>query len=154
MKVEDLGLTGFALTAAQEFATFFPEAIFTSGRRSKVDQARAVAQDVLLDRDFIKKTYRDGVVCREAQAWVENATAPLTLERIEAGLLEVFQSCSDIDLSHFSKHLGGMAFDVHPVTTADGDAMKLMLYALATQYGGKFLEREGKLIRWHWEATA
>lgn len=154
MKVEELGLTGMALAAAQEFSDDFPDADYTSGRRGLEAQAHAVAEDVLLDRDFVKNTYREGVVKDAVQAWIENATQPLTQDRLAAGILAVLQTFSDDDLAHFSIHLSGEAFDVRPVFTPRGLLMKARLYELATIYGGKFLEHEGKLIRWHWQAKA
>jgi hypothetical protein len=61
---------------------------------------------------------------------------------------------TDTTLASLSRHLSGYAFDVLPLVGHQGEARVKLLHSMATFYGGKFLEHEGGLVRWHWEAIA
>jgi hypothetical protein len=78
----------------------------------------------------------------ELLAWANSQSA------IQAGLLEVFESLGDEELGRLSKHLSGEAFDIHPMVDGpNANAVKASIRALSGL--GKFLEKEGGLVRWH-----
>lgn len=143
---EALGLRGFALAGARVLKETHPSVVFTSGRRSAVDQARAMAQNVVRNRRWIAQTYRATPVSRACQAWVDAHPQAKNVPQLTAGLIEVFDRLPDVELCRISRHLTGDAFDVQPVTT-DADAIKATIRGLLGL--DKFLEREGGLVRWH-----
>ena len=119
---------------------------FTSGRRSKADQARAMAGNVVLNRQWIEQTYAAGTLRTKCQKWVDENPTKTTQDEVAEGLLSVLDAATDAELGSFSRHLSGLAFDVQPVTE-DADAIKKSIRALAGL--DKFLEMEGGLVRWH-----
>ncbi|MDQ2778661.1 MAG: hypothetical protein M3Y32_03780 [Pseudomonadota bacterium] len=119
---------------------------FTSGRRSKADQPRAMASNVLKNRKWIAETYKDTPLRASCQKWVDDNPDKKTQADIAAGLLTVLASATDEQLGGFSRHLSGMAFDVQPVDT-DAEAIKKTLRELPKLEF--FLDSEGGLVRWH-----
>jgi hypothetical protein len=145
-EIEALDLGATARTAAYELKKAHPSVKFTSGRRGKEDQARAMSQNVAKNRKWIAETYKKSTVRDKCQEWVDANTDKKTAKEIEAGLLSVFNSVTDEELSKISKHLSGDAFDVQPVDK-DADAIKKTLRGLSGL--DKFLDTEGGLVRWH-----
>jgi hypothetical protein len=119
---------------------------FTSGRRDKGEQARAMASNVVENRNWIKETYVSTTVSDACQKWVDDHKEKKTKDEIAEGLLSVLDGQTDADLAKLSRHLSGDAFDVQPVET-DADAIKKTIRGLAGL--DKFLEKEGGLVRWH-----
>ncbi len=146
--IEALNLSDTAKNAAYKLKAQFPKVIFTSGRRDKAAQASAMASNVVQNRNWIKQTYIDSDAIRACQQWVDDNPDKVTRADIAAGLEAVLDGLTDAQLSHVSKHLSGDAFDVQPVTE-NADAIKQMLRTLTQQAGGKFLDKEGGLLRWH-----
>jgi hypothetical protein len=144
--IEALDLRGAARTGAYALKKAHPSVRFTSGRRDKADQARAMASNVVLNRKWIEETYATSPVSKLAQKWVDDNPDKKSQDDIAAGLLSVFEAASDADLARLSKHLSGDAFDVQPVET-DADAIKKTIRGLTGL--DKFLEKEGGLVRWH-----
>lgn len=144
--IEALDLASVARKAAYALKRLHPEVVFTSGRRDKVGQARAMAANVLRNRQWIVQTYLASPVCTACQKWVDENPAALTQDAIQQGLIGVFDSIGEAELGRISKHLSGEAFDVQPVA-ANADAIKASIRALAGLT--KFLDREGGLERWH-----
>jgi hypothetical protein len=146
------GLVGRALLAAQAFTAAHPDAVITSGKRGLVEQAQAMARNtVAAGRRWISLTYSRSDVRIALQTWLDAHPNAKTEGEIANGLLSVLRRFSRAKLAGLSKHLCGLAFDVQPVDGERGEAMKQTLRELAAKYGGKFLEREGGLIRWHIE---
>ncbi|MDB5812935.1 MAG: hypothetical protein JWM03_1698 [Rhodocyclales bacterium] len=145
-EIEALDLAATARTAAYALKKAHPAVKFTSGRRDKQDQARAMASNVVKNRKWIEATYKDSPLRKKLQDWVDNNPDKKTQADIQAGLSSVFDSVGDDELGKFSKHLSGMAFDVQPVTQ-DADAIKKTIRGLAGL--DLFLEMEGGLERWH-----
>ena len=56
--IEKLDLEPAARAAAYELKRLHPGVVFTSGRRDKVGQARAMASNVVKNREWITQTYR------------------------------------------------------------------------------------------------
>jgi len=144
--IEALNLRGAARKAAYALKKAHPAVKFTSGRRNKDDQARAMASNVVLNRTWIEETYAASSVSRACQRWVDKNPDKTTKEDIQAGLLSVLTAATDAQLALLSKHLSGDAFDVQPVET-DADAIKKTIRRLKGL--DRFLEKEGGLVRWH-----
>lgn len=144
--IEALNLRATARAAAYALKKAHPSVKFTSGRRNKADQARAMASNVVHERKWIERTYKAGVVSKACQKWVDDNPDKKTKAEIAAGLLSVMDAAADGDLAKLSKHLSGDAFDVQPVE-ADADAIKKTIRGLKGLE--KFLDKEGNLVRWH-----
>jgi hypothetical protein len=144
--IEALRLRGAAREAAYALKRAHPSVRFTSGRRSKDDQARAMASNVVKNRNWIGQTYKPGVVSKGCQQWVDDHPEAKTKEQIAAGLLSVMNGASDADVGKVSKHLSGDAFDVQPVDV-NAEAIKATIRGLTGL--DKFLDKEGGLVRWH-----
>ena len=144
--IEALNLRGAARKGAYAVKKKHPSVKFTSGRRNKEDQARAMASNVVLNRDWIEETYASSKVSKACQKWVDDNPGKTTKEDIQEGLLSVLNAATDSQLAMLSKHLSGDAFDVQPVDT-DAAAIKKTIRGLKGL--DRFLEKEGGLIRWH-----
>ena len=145
-EIESLDLADTAKKAAYALKKKHPSVKFTSGKRTKQDQARAMSGNVVSNRKWIEETYTKSSLRDECQKWVDDNPEKKTQQEIERGLLEVFNKHADKTLGIFSKHLSGMAFDVQPVTE-DADEIKMTIKGLEGL--DKFLDREGGLVRWH-----
>jgi hypothetical protein len=145
-EIEALNLAETARKAAYALKKAHPSVKFTSGRRSKEDQARAMASNVVNNRKWIEQTYANSPLRKKCQEWVDNNPSKKTQAEIADGLVSVFNTVTDADLGKFSKHLSGEAFDVQPVDK-DAEAIKKTIRGLAGL--GKFLDTEGGLVRWH-----
>jgi hypothetical protein len=141
-----LNLRGAAKQGAYALKKAHPSVRFTSGRRGKADQARAMASNVIHNRNWIKETYVSTKISRACQKWVDDHPDETSKEDIAAGLLTVMNDHSDDQLALLSKHLSGDAFDVQPVE-ADAAAIKKTIRGLKGL--DRFLEKEGGLVRWH-----
>ena len=62
---------------------------FTSGRRGKDDQARAMASNVVKNRKWIEQTYRRTEVSARCQNWVDANPDRKTQKEVQEGLLSV-----------------------------------------------------------------
>jgi len=118
-----------------------PGVVFTSGRRSIPQQARAMARNTLSQRNFIAETYADCAAKRALVAWLEAHPHTRTLPQIAAGFEAVLNALPAAELLHISRHLTGRAFDVKP-----GSCTQEAALALRPE---KFLTREAGLARWH-----
>ena len=145
-EIEALSLSATARTAAYALKKAHPTIHFTSGRRDKADQARAMAGNVVKNRKWIEETYKASPLRTKLQDWVDKNPEKKTKADIGDGLLSVFNDATDEELGKFSKHLSGDAFDVQPVD-ADADAIKKTIRGLAGL--DLFLDTEGGLVRWH-----
>ena len=145
LAIEGLDLAPTAKNAAYELKKKHPAVIFTSGRRSKGDQARAMAGNVVQNRKWIEQTYAKSTAREKCQKWVDDNPDKKTKDEVETGLAGVLDQLTDAELALVSKHLSGDAFDVQPVDT-DADKIKETLRDL-TKDKGKFLDTEGGLSR-------
>jgi hypothetical protein len=145
-EIEALDLAPTAKKAAYELKRAHPSVIFTSGRRNKRDQARAMSENDILNRGWIEQTYAKTIASDNCQKWVNENPDKTTQYEIEEGLANVIDALPDAELARLSKHLSGDAFDVQPVTE-DAEKIKATIRSL---HGLKlFLDMEGGLIRWH-----
>ena len=143
MTIEEMDLTPIAENAARILFAKHPTLEFTSGRRSKFQQAHAMANNVVKNRKWIGQTYLAGA---KLQRWVDTHPQAKTVDAITAGLAEVIQGMADEECNKISRHLTGRAFDVRPVTV---NAAKIKADIRALPGLHKFLDKEGGLIRWH-----
>jgi hypothetical protein len=145
-EIEALDLALTAKIAAYALKKAHPGVIFTSGRRNKRDQARAMSENVILNRKWIEQTYAKTPARDNCQKWVDDHPGKTTQQEIEAGLASVIDALPDAELARLSKHLSGDAFDVQPVIE-DAEQIKATIRSLP---GLKvFLDMEGGLVRWH-----
>jgi hypothetical protein len=149
--IGNLNLRATARSAAYALKLKHPQVIFTSGRRGKTDQARAMSQNVVGQRDWIRATYAVNKASQACQAWVDAHPEAQTAAAIEAGLTSVFNTLSDTELSQLSRHLSGDAFDLQPMEP-DTAGIKDTVRALPGLR--QFLEKEGNFVRWHAEFEA
>jgi hypothetical protein len=145
--IEALALRGRARIAAYALKKAHPTVVFTSGRRSLIDQARAMAQNVSKNRKWISETYAASTLGARCQRWLDINAKKTSQADIQQGLLDVLKAATDTERGHLSKHLSGDAFDVQPVTD-DAEAIKRTLRKLVKPRG-RFLDVEGGLVRWH-----
>jgi hypothetical protein len=142
-----LDLVGNAKAGAETLLATHPEVVFTSGRRGVEDQARAMAGNVVSNRDWIEQTYAQSDQRTELQNWVDSHPEATTKAQIQEGFTTIMNAWSDETRGKFSKHFGGLAFDVKPIAGDAGIPVKTTIKSLAGLQ--KFLEKEGGLVRWH-----
>lgn len=145
-EIEALNLASVARKAAYALKKAHPSVRFTSGRRDKADQARAMAANVAKNRKWIEQTYARTSLRTRCQAWLDKNPDKTATDEIAAGLLTVLEAASNRELGYLSKHLSGEAFDVQPVQT-DVEAIKKTIRGLPGL--DRFLDTEGGLVRWH-----
>lgn len=147
MRIDELNLEPVAQRGAELLLAAHPWITFTSGRRSPVDQARAMAQNVAKNRMWIIQTYRPSQLIGRMQLAIERSPGVITVPDIANLLLDAMLGVPAAELMALSRHLTGMAFDVQPVHGRRGMAVK---QTIATLPGlDKFLDHEGGLERWH-----
>jgi hypothetical protein len=146
-KTEDLDLVDYAKEAADILIAKHPEVVFTSGRRSVEDQARAMSGNVVKNRKWIEQTYAAKAERAALQKWVDDHPAANTAAAIAAGLAGVMKDWTAEQKSRLSRHFSGQAFDVQPVPGPAGEKIKETIRTLPNLR--KFLESEGGLVRWH-----
>jgi hypothetical protein len=145
-EIETLDLADTARKAAYELKKAHPSVQFTSGRRGKDDQARAMASNVVENRKWIEQTYASSPLRTKCQKWVDDNPDKKTQAEIAEGLVSIFNGSTDAELGKLSKHLSGEAFDVQPVEE-NAEAIKTTIRGLSGL--SKFLDKEGGLVRWH-----
>lgn len=142
-----LNLAKVAEDAAILLAVKHPAVRFTSGRRGVIDQARAMSQNVVKNRQWIAKTYTPTAESQRLQLWVSRNPQADTAGEIQAGLAAIMAGWTDAEKGNLSKHFSGEAFDVQPISGPAGTAIKASIRKLPGL--AKFLEKEGGLVRWH-----
>lgn len=146
-RVTTLDLAPAARDAALLLTVQFPAVRFTSGRRAVPDQARAMAGNVVKNRQWIAQTYVPTAESQRLQLWVSRNPQADTAAEIAAGLAGIMANWTDAEKAHLSKHFSGEAFDVQPVPGPAGTPIKAAIRKLPGVK--KFLEKEGGLVRWH-----
>lgn len=144
-------LQGVAADVARELAKKFPEMVITSARRTISDQARVMAQNEVRERRWVERTYATTRPAQECAAW--SAQHPkATQDELFLAFSRIIAAFSPEELRKLSRHLTGEAFDVKPVSGERGEELLHALKDWAVQKQGKFLDREGGLVVWHWQA--
>jgi hypothetical protein len=145
-KVDALNLNDVARRAAEALLQAHPTVVFTSGRRSINDQARAMAGNVAQNRKFIVQTYGSVAERDELQKWVDDHPEANTSAAIAAGLEGVMNAWPAERQLRISRHLVGAAFDVQPV---EQNAAAIIATIKSLPNLRKFIDKEGGLTRWH-----
>jgi hypothetical protein len=142
-------LVGNAARAAAALQTAYPGVVFTSCRRTRSDQASAMAANEEQDHAWISETYVGSDVEQACQAYCA-AHPNLGQSDLAAGLLAILNGFSDTALHKLSYHLAGQAFDVQPGSCDVSAFASLVSQATgAGELSCKFLPKEGGLTRWH-----
>lgn len=148
LSVDDLDLAATAKAAALSLQAQFPNDVkFTSGRRSIERQASAMAPNIVKNRKWIEQTYKASPQRAALQTWVDDNPAATTAASIEAGLQSVMNSWTEAQQRNFSRHITGDAFDVQPVSGAQGERIKQAIAKLPKLNWHTF--QEGGLEIWH-----
>jgi peptidoglycan hydrolase-like protein with peptidoglycan-binding domain len=149
--VEKLNLRPIAREAAYELKRRHPQIVFTSGRRDKMGQARAMAENCVGHPSWISETYAPNKASQACQKWVLDNPQAQTVQEIAAGLLSVMNVLTDTELGQMSRHLSGDAFDIQPIEPDDNNVKG----TIGTLSGLRhFFDKEGGLVRWHAEFNA
>lgn len=156
--IDDLGLDPDTRMVADALLKECPYTEFTSGARSIEDQARAMAQNTVNNRNWILETYMVSPCSAALVHWLLTNPQKTSLADIESGFLLVLGAYSSRELQRLSKHIvpngtidQARAFDVLPVKGTHGERICSNLRKQALAKGGKFLEKEGSLVRWHFQ---
>jgi hypothetical protein len=146
--IKALNLEPQAEQAAVSLRQASPGVIFTSGRRSLADQARAMASNVVGGggKNWVTNTYAHSAVRDAIQAWINKNWSQVKSNReaVANGILEILNANVPASYS-FSRHLTGLAFDVQPGSTTEKAINALH---------GHFIKNEGGLVRWHIDFNA
>lgn len=146
MTIEELGLHPVAKNGAEMLVRHFPDVVFTSGRRDKWGQAKAMASNVLDAASWVRKTY---IHPEPYQGIVE-----IRLAGLSEHFYGIMMRMSDVEVSRISKHLGGLAFDIDPTPWVNDDELneggkELLAFIKTVPKVEKVLTREGGLPRIH-----
>lgn len=147
-------LQGDAKDVATRYLEAFPDALLLSGGRSAEEQAWAMARACFKKRDFILgdeagrgAVYRWSVGASLLHRWsIAHPHAPLS--DIAVAFATILHRLTPAQREAVSMHFAGAAFDPKVGT----EAQRLWLHAEAARLGGTFLEEEGGLTQWHWQA--
>jgi hypothetical protein len=146
--IKALDLEPQAEQAAVSLRQASPGVIFTSGRRSLADQARAMASNVVGGggKNWVTNTYAHSAVRDAIQAWINKNWSQVKSNReaVATGILQILNANVPASYS-FSRHLTGLAFDVQPGSTTEKAINALH---------GHFIKNEGGLVRWHIDFNA
>ncbi|MGB3431873.1 hypothetical protein [Achromobacter sp.] len=146
--IAELDLTPSAKAGAEALLAQFPSHVkFTSGRRDIADQARAMAPNVLKERRWIEKTYKDTPQRAALQAWVDANLQATDAATIAAGLEAIMRSWTAAQQRNFSRHFLGDAFDIAPIAGDIGKQIKDAIPKLPRYQWHTF--DEGGLEIWH-----
>jgi hypothetical protein len=133
--------------------TKYSQITFNSGKRDATEQASAMAANVVEDRTGYFATYKATDLAKQLQDWVDKNPKAKDQATIAAGLKSVMDTWEKKDLLRLSKHLTGEAFDMQPIESdKQAAAIKKDAKEMAQKEGSEgsdFLEKEGKLTRWH-----
>ncbi len=161
-------LAGDAKDVATETCRRFPKSVITSSRRDIQRQALSMAANCVKQRTWIlgdahaeppiKATYKWSKAAMLCHNW--SVSHPDAREHeLAAAFVHELERLPLDELAKMSKHLapataGARAFDLRPDHSPQGLECKAFLHAEAARRGGTFLEREGNLEIWHWQAKA
>jgi len=151
MTLGELGLDFDTHAVAAALVEACPWVNFTSGRRTVIEQARAMAENTVKRRDWISLTYLPSPVSSALSAWVLATPEAKSVNALLSGFLPIMRKFSPEDLGKLSRHLDGRAFDVEPQQGRPGEKICGFLRAAAQSRNGKFLEREGGIQIWHFQ---
>lgn len=151
LDISRLGLVGPVHEFAVRLIEHHSDVEFTAGRRSKEEQAAAMATNIVVskNRNWISDTYRPTSASKKLQWWLTQHPAAKSRDEIAAGLLSIMDNLVPQSLEKLSKHFTGKAVDVRPVAELHGAIILQTIKSLCDEMKLKLIEREGGLVRWH-----
>lgn len=160
MAIARLSLNAQAHACAVAIAQQHPDVVFTSGRRTRDDQARAMARNIVQDREFRaanpktkRKPYLDiylaHTVIASIKRWLREHPKAVTAAEIEHGLKQVFAGMTDTEMTKLSRHFSGNAFDIAPVDGMRGQMILATIKREVSERGARLIENEGGVRVWH-----
>lgn len=141
LTIAQMKLSPFARQGAEMMQRKYPEIVFTSGRRDVFAQARAMAQNVLMERDWLVKTYKPGPVLSTLQMCVLDNPQAQTVPQLADLFYEAMLGFPTDVLMGFSRHFTGDAWDAQWPGEALAPAMCADVLSLPHLH--KLLTREG-----------
>ena len=141
---QSLYLTATANAAARILADLGAE--FTSGHRDLRRQARAMAVNTCLQRNWVGVTYQHG---SQVQRWIDENPRVVTIQDLAEGIYRIIAALPPGQ--QISRHLlmPCPCFDVQPRQDAIG--IKILQTIPTLPRLRHFKEKEGDLTRWHCE---
>jgi hypothetical protein len=127
LRIEQLQLVPIAERGAQMLQSAHPEFCFTSGRRTILQQAEAMAVNVCKNRKWIEQTY---LHAQFLQAVVDQHPEATTVDQVTQVLFDALLPCTPDELDLVSKHFTGHAFDGRWVEGPDGEAILATCWSL------------------------
>lgn len=157
-------LSGDAREVGTELCRRWPDTVITDSRRSPQTQALRMAKNCAVNRFWIlgkpdsgqKPVYKWSVGVQRCHDWsVRHQAAPM--QDIAAAFVMILNGLPLDELARISKHLapvtaGARALDIRAVHDDTRAARLAYLHGEAAARGGTFLETEGGLEIWHWQA--
>lgn len=146
------GLVGNALLALTEIKARCPGAVLLSGKRTRTEQARAMAENCVAagSEKWIADTYKWS---RVSSACIDSAGVSFrhlkkpSIDAVTLAIAAAMALFSDEQLAALSSHMTGRAFDLKPgdsfVTSVTREVVK--------KFGGELITNEGGLNRLHAE---
>jgi len=176
--METYGLKGDALAVAQLAIAKHPWTKVTSGKRTREEQADAMAANETKRKGWIAATYVDSGPKRAVLDALD-MVKPRNRTVMYVAILGVLRLFSDDELRALTAHANGEAFDLQPelrqvaageklapgapvevrpdgtrwTLTERASLLAVTLQEQAIARGGRFLVVEGGLIRLHWQAA-
>jgi hypothetical protein len=175
-------LEGDARAVGEDLVRRWPTAVIVSSRRDVEHQAAAMAGNCIRQRDWILGndhtvgTYRWSKAAQLCHDWSLSHVDANGYE-LAAAFAHLLNALPVSELVKLSRHLapvtaGAHALDVRPMLTALGESqaatwrhgqpypemsdvgreVHAFLQAEAVARGGLFLESEGNVVVWHWQA--
>lgn len=153
-------LRGSAKAAATELDRAYPQCVMTSGLRSADAQAQADAKNCFSNPEYLK--LHSGAVKDRLQAALTALGSSPSQDAIYQAFVGILGTASTDELSHYSKHVSGDAFDVGPNSTkkampGNAAAVLTALDSMMDQHisngGAGAVLRPPKDPAWHWQST-
>lgn len=158
MNARDLHVVEPCLSFVNRMLSVNPKTVFTSGNRTRKDQARAMAQNLVADRDYVS-VYAHSYAIDKIREWISSHPLVNTFDGLNAGLLGVLSLLTDDQFAHLTSHANGLAVDIDPTSCTlkqiDSTMQEIagsvvtMSDSMITYQRGKLILKEGKLSRRH-----
>lgn len=148
LNIAQMQLAPNARRGAEWVLARYPHIVFTSGRRDVLDQARVMAQNTLrYGRGWIRATYRHSPMIDTLCGWLADHPEAATVPVMAHGFYECLLACHSGELTRFSRHLTGDAFDAAWPGDEAGEKMAADIRAtMPADYGlHRVIDREGGL---------
>jgi hypothetical protein len=140
MTIMDMNLEPDVADKARQLELLAGNVVFTSGRRTVAQQARAMATNETESPGYIQSTYAESEAKEALLAWLA-ANPGADKPTMTQGFTDVLNGLTPDQQIKISRHLTGRAFDIQPNSASEDQ-----VNSLEPQL---FLTTEGGLSRWH-----